>query len=401
MPHVAERRLVGHRGTPRPRIVRATLIVLLGLAAVLPGSAAAKPVASITASPSVAEVGQLINLTVRATTDPSASVQEYDWDYGDGNVCNNCAPSNTYDYSATGVYTITVTVVDTSFNSTTATTTVRITADPQETARSGSVLADLFYTVSHDRYGDVVVNHEHVRITDGSTVVADRSVSVRGGSYGCAASCAPIPFGYSTGTASLHIRDLDDDGQPEILLDLTNGGNICCRYTIVFSRTNSGTYRGTLITWIDQGAIPPLRDLHNDRRLEFLSSDGRFRYRFGCGGCTPYPIQIWAFRGGRFHDVTRNFPSWVRGDARLMYRLFRQAVRSGSSLKDSVRGALAAYVADECSLGRAGAGWRLFDAAARAGDLTDPPTVASAFRYPPSRFRRDLKRFLRQLHYLP
>ena len=389
-----------HRRMPRHRRGYRVLLVFLGLMAGLVGQAVADPVASITATPRVAEVDQVINLEATATTDPGAALQEYDWDFGDGNSCTDCGPSNTYDYSTTGSFTITVTVFDTNFNSATATTSVRVTPAPQETASSGSVSAELFYTPSHDRYGGFVMRHEHVRISERGMVVADGVVSLGGVSSGLCAGCQPIPIGYSTGATSLHVRDLDGDRQPEVELDLTNGGNICCRYTIVYSRGRTAAYGGKLITWIDQAGIPPLRHLRHDGALEYLSSDGRFRYRFGCGACTPYPIQIWAFRSGRFRDVTRFFPALVRRDARLMHRLFQQAVRAGGPIRDPVRGALAAYIADECSLGRPWVGWRLFDAAARAGDLTDPPSTASAFRYPVARFRRDLRRFLRQLHYL-
>jgi hypothetical protein len=367
---------------------------MLGVAA---PTASAAPAVSLVATPQVAEVGQSIQLTATATTDSGASIQEYDWDFGDGNTCHACPGSMPYTYSSPGTYQVSVTVYDSNFSSASAAVNVRMTPTPQETSQAGGILAELFYDVGQDQYGATIVRNEHVRISANGTVLADLAVDPRAAPAATCSGCQAIPFGYDTGDPSLFVKDLDADGQPEILLNLTSGGNICCRYTIAYSRTAQGTYRGTLITWIDQGAIPPLRDLRHDRSLQYVSSDGRFRYRFGCGACTPYPIQIWSFRNGRFVDVTPQFPRLVSSDAAGLYRLFRQAVRTSNGDKESVRGALAAYVADECSLRHPNAGWRLFDIAAHAGWLTD---VNNTFPYPVSRFRRDLRNFLGRLGYL-
>jgi hypothetical protein len=376
-------------------VVLALPVLTVGVAA--PAAASALPTVSLVATPQLAEVGQSVQLAATAATDPGASIQEYDWDLGDGNTCTACPASMPYTYSSPGTYQVSVTVYDSNFSSASAAVSVRITPAPQETAQAGGILAELFYDVGQDQYGGTIVRNEHVRISSSGTVLADMAVDPRAAPAATCSGCQAIPFGYDTGDPSLFVKDLNGDGKPEVLLNLTSGGNICCRYTIVYGRTAQGMYRGTLITWIDQGAIPPLRDLRDDGSLQYVSSDGRFRYRFGCGACTPYPIQIWSLRNGQFIDVTRGFPRLVMSDAAWLYRRLRQAARTSGGDKEWVRGALAAYVADECSLRRPNAGWRVFDLAAHAGWLTD---VNSTLPYPVSRFRRDLRNFLRRLRYL-
>jgi hypothetical protein len=64
--------------------------------------------------------------------------------------------------------------------------------------------------------------------------------------------------------------------------------------------------------------------------------------------------------------VTRSFPHAVAGDARFYLRAYRQERHDPEG---DVRGALAAYVADEYLLGTPAKGWRLVNAALRRGEL--------------------------------
>jgi hypothetical protein len=59
------------------------------------------------------------------------------------------------------------------------------------------------------------------------------------------------------------------------------------------------------------------------------------------------PIQIWRYRFQHFTNVTRQFPARIRADAAQEWHYFNLSRNGGRS----VRGALAAWVADECLVG--------------------------------------------------
>jgi PKD repeat protein len=373
---------------------RLTMVGLLFVAVVasLPDAASASTMASVAAAPNPVEVGQTVQFT--ASTDPGSSIIEYDWDFGDGNTCLDCGASPTYGYATAGTFTTTVTVYDSNGNSASATVVVHVTPAPRETAQAGSVRAELFYSTAQGQHNALLIEDERVRILLNGPIVSDTATPSLG--LQCPA-CQPIPMGYYGLSPSLQVTDLDARSEPEVLLNVSNGGNICCRYTIVYSyRPASNSYVPTVHDWLDWGDIPPLRDLNHDGQLEWVSGDSRFRYAFACGACSPYPIQIWHFAAASFHDVTRHYPRLVQRDARALYGeyLRERVVRNGYR---NVRGILAAYLADEYSLGRAAAGWRTLEAANRGGYLVNYgwPTGGSA-----SAYLRQLRSFLRRLGYI-
>src|SRR5207237_5957 len=134
-----------------------------------------------------------------------ASIQEYDWDFGDGNTCTACPASMPYTHSSPGAYQVSVTVYDSRFSSAPAAVSVRITPAPQETAPGGGILAELFYDVGHDQYGATIVRNEHVGISSGAAVRADLAVDPRAAPAGRCSGCQAIPFGYDTGDRSLFV----------------------------------------------------------------------------------------------------------------------------------------------------------------------------------------------------
>lgn len=178
-----------------------------------------------------------------------------------------------------------------------------------------------------------------------------------------------------------------------MFLHLSNGGNICCRSTLIYHfRVASGSYQRSVHVWGDAADSGPARSLGHPRNVYFISDDGRFRYAFGCGGCTPGPIQIWHDQDGRLVDVTRRFPGRIEKDASRWRRLFFK-LRAAPYGAD---GFLVAYVADEELLRRGGARWRLVHREGRAGYVTRP---GSGFSTPQDFYRR-LRKFLRRLGYL-
>jgi subtilisin-like proprotein convertase family protein len=189
------------------------------------------------------------------------------------------------------------------------------------------------------------------------------------------------------------VRDLDRDGEPEILLDAFTGGAHCCTYSLIFRYSPARrTYTHLVVPWGNAGYR--LVDLNRDGVPEFSSSDDRFAYAFTSFVASFEPIRILRYRGRRMIDVTPSFPVAVRRDANALWGQYK---RLRTSQFREVRGVLAAYMADKYLLGEQAAGWRQVDAALKRGDLGRGPSVDG---FPAGRaYVRKLRSFLRQTGY--
>jgi hypothetical protein len=202
--------------------------------------------------------------------------------------------------------------------------------------------------------------------------------------------CHPLPDAY--GAPAVSVRRASGSSEPDVLVHLTNGGNICCRSTVIYHYDAiAGDYQRRVHVWGNAADSGPPRSLGHAQQVYFVSDDGRFRYAFGCGACTPGPIQIWQDQTGALVDVTRSFPGRVKKDARLWLHLyFKQR-----SAQYGADGLLVAYVADEERLGRGRQAWQLVHREGLAGFVTRPGSGFSS----PSAFYTRLRRFLRRLGY--
>lgn len=380
----------------RGRLVLAVLAGLM-LALLTPASAIGAPSVSLTAQPNPAEIGQDVEFAANASADPGATIVEYDWDFGDGTPCYGCGPAASNAYAASGRYTATVTVYDDNGDSATASTTVLVSPAPQASAGADGVQANLYYRTTAGRYNALTVHGERIRIIRQGIIRYDASVPTLG--LPCP-PCSLIPLGYYGGGKSVQVRDVDGNREPEVLVNVSDAGNICCRYTFVYYyRPQSASYTDTLHNWRDWGGTPPMRDLDRNGITEWVAADTRFRYAFACGTCSAYPIQIWRFASGRFVDVTRHYPRLIARDAASLYRAYLQGRVIRQGFRD-VRGILPAYLADEYMLGRGAAGWKVLRAAERAGYLVDYPRFISATEPSPAVYLHQVKRFLRGLGYI-
>jgi hypothetical protein len=91
-------------------------------------------------------------------------------------------------------------------------------------------------------------------------------------------------------------------------------------------------------------------------------------------------------------DVTRDFPALVDVHARGLLRDYRRELRR--KVHD-VRGTLAAYLADEFTLGRGDQGWQVLCGAYRRGELRGSLNAKG------SHYLRSLRHFLRVHGYIP
>jgi hypothetical protein len=247
-----------------------------------------------------------------------------------------------------------------------------------ETAVSGSVTAELSYSGTKDF---------RVKITRDGAVLYDSPIGGR-----CTQFCMPTQSAL-TGER-VGFRDLDGEGEPEVIVDVHSGGTSCC--VLVFAFTYDAASNRYRRARLDTGAGFVARDYDRDGVPELVGDDFRFRGLFTCGACGARPLRIWSYSAGKFEVVTESFPGRIRAHARRMRRLYARARRSGDAA--FVKGALTPYVADLCMLDRCSDGFRLVRAALRRGELVrrSPFDVSPLGR----EYLRALKRYLRRTGYL-
>jgi hypothetical protein len=250
----------------------------------------------------------------------------------------------------------------------------------QQTASSGQITATFTFTGQYPRY-----KHERLTISRAGAVVYDQPVV----STLCGKWCAPgAP---SPKQSSLHVLDLEHNGQPDVVLDLFSGGAHCCSIEQVFS-FDPGTmsYLKTERNFGDPGL--QIVDLGHDGHYEFLTGDDSFAYQFTDFAASGLPIQILSFANRQFTDVTRAYPKLIVKDAARWLRAFRHLARDRYG--DSV-GVIAAWAADEELLGHRRLVSRFLASQARAGHLNSGTGQAGGLR-----FIAALDRFLRRRGYL-
>jgi hypothetical protein len=210
-------------------------------------------------------------------------------------------------------------------------------------AQEGTVGAQLGYQEGVG--GNLPYFDLRLQITRAGASFYEQAVSSR---Y-CGQGCVPEPIGAGpTKSSPLDVGDLEGNGQPAIVLELSTGGAHCCSIVQIFSfDPGTMTYRSVERDFGDPGAL--VTDLTGDGRLELQSADDRFAYEF-----TPYahsglPLQIWSFTEGRFMDVTKQFPTAIAADAARQFKGFLANRRQGYGL-----GLIAAWAADQELLGHDG-----------------------------------------------
>jgi streptogramin lyase len=243
---------------------------------------------------------------------------------------------------------------------------------PELTRRRGETTATVAYTLKG------VLTDLNIRIArDGRMLFSE---DVPGG---------PRGFPAEADTTSLTVRDLDGDGEPEVMLLLNSGGTHCCAWSRVYGYARAlDTYLPVEHRWGEDSVQPRLKDLDRNGRPEFVSEDDRFWEVFG--SMSSMPLQIWSYRHGRFNDVTGRFPRPLRRDAADNWRLYRTNTRAARLI-------LPAWVADECRLGRARVAYRVLERERRRGALNRYPGVYGP--RDPRSYIRAVKRLLRRTGY--
>jgi hypothetical protein len=249
---------------------------------------------------------------------------------------------------------------------------------------AGEVRADLTY----DKRSDFDFRDVRIKITRAGAVLHDAVVPAP------CDECPTIPQGLGDpDVPALAVRDLDGNGEPEVLVDLYTGGAHCCSYTQIYSldaQPAPGAYRRTKGSWGDYGY--ELRDLDKDGRPEFVSADFRFAAAFTAYAASGAPPMIFRFGDRKLKNATRSYRSRIKANLKQYRNLYKE--HRGDPETGDVRGWLAAYTADKLLLGQKSTAFDLVYAAYRRGELRplEGDTSPSGKRYI-AELRKSLRRW--------
>lgn len=262
-------------------------------------------------------------------------------------------------------------------------------ATKTETGSSGDVSASLTYDYKKARYGPTDFSNAHVSITRAGVQLVDETLGKE------CAYCTPWPASMGSNSSSVDVRDLDGDGEPEVLINLFTGGANCCWFTESY-RYDEAQNRYIKKHLMPGGSFPyVLKDLNGDGSPEFKSIDSRFAYKYGSNVHTPRPLRIFEWDGGKLVDATIAFPKLAARDAASMYRVYLHVRRIKHA---NVRGVLAAYLADSYNASNGRTAWRRVVAAYRRGELDRQfKDEAGPFG---KKYLTSLRAFLKKLGYL-
>jgi hypothetical protein len=251
-----------------------------------------------------------------------------------------------------------------------------------QTAESGSVTATFTFSGSYPNFTGL-----HLTIAQGSTVFYDEPVA----SKLCGSYCAP--GSPSDKTSSVHVLDLEPDGQPDVVLDLYSGGAHCCSIEQIFSfDPGTMTYAMTQHDFGDPGE--EIVDLGHNGRYQFLTADDAFAYEFTDFAASGLPIQIFTFSHRHFFNVTRHYPKLIARDAARWLKAFNSMATQ--HYPDSV-GVVAAWAADEELLGHVKLVNSFLAMQLKAGHLNSALSLGEPGG---ARFVAKLRKFLRTHGYL-
>jgi hypothetical protein len=253
-----------------------------------------------------------------------------------------------------------------------------------QTASEGGVSAALTY--KEGLGGPLPYFDLELSISSSGTSFYEQPVSSR---Y-CEGGCIPEELSGESGKpSSVAVADLEDNGQPQVVLQLNTGGAHCCTIVQVFSfDPGVMAYRSVEHDFGDPGAL--LTDLAGDGRLELESADDRFAYAFSSYAYTGLPLEVWRFEEGRFVNATKEFPAAIATNAAGYLKGFRANRRQGHGL-----GAIAAWAADEELLGHGALVRQTLNREARLHNLRSTEGFGPSGRA----FVAKLERFLKKTGY--
>ena len=174
---------------------------------------------------------------------------------------------------------------------------------------------------------------------------------------------AVIPWSIGIGTQAdpLCVAQFGGAPGPTVLLGLTLGGAHCC--TIL----RAVSVPGGTVNEIDLGNPAAVVTPATGGAL-IATGDDAFNYAFASFASSGVPLKILELRHGQFVDTTRQHPDLIATDAARWLSTFNQSF--GPTMTGL--GVLAAWVGDECLVGRFSSAWAAVNQYNAQGRLTGP-----------------------------
>jgi hypothetical protein len=152
---------------------------------------------------------------------------------------------------------------------------------------------------------------------------------------------------------------------PDVIMEGFSGGAHCCQQPVFYAFDGSHRRydkvvdltapKSTLgVAWDDNGGFEPMKV--GDQIL-LRTEDDHFAYAFGCFACTPMPIQLDSFGDSGLTNVTGQHPLIIGREAAQLKGLSLSQAADEKRTGTGPFGPLAAFVADECALGRGAEAW--------------------------------------------
>ena len=253
------------------------------------------------------------------------------------------------------------------------------------TARLGSSAATLEGAIGDDAFTRVIPAPMLV-IRDGDTTVRSGPVGEPVGLAGPPGVTMTVPSTPATAitpdnivqslagrglpevVTPLCVARFADEGHPVVLLGLFTGGAHCCTILRAYPRSGSESSTG-LDVIIGNPGVDVRSDPHG-RGAIVVTADDAFNYQFAPYAFSGVPIEVLTFRKGGFTDITWQYPDLVRRDAAQWWKSFSADPSNGL-------GTLAAWMADQCLLGKGRNGWATIDRLLAEGKLSGDPNAGT------------------------
>ena len=168
---------------------------------------------------------------------------------------------------------------------------------------------------------------------------------------------------------SLCVARLIPGAQPSMLLNLYSGGAHCCT---ILDGYRFGSDRRRLVS-LDLGN-PEAELAVEGGRFVIITADNSFAYTFSSFAGSGMPVEVLAFSGDTFTNVTRDYLGIVAEDSNIWQSGYYEDPANGTGL-------IAAWVADEDLLGRSASAWSFVESAVRTGQLKVMPWFKSDAAY--------------------
>jgi len=234
-------------------------------------------------------------------------------------------------------------------------------------ASLGPVAATLTYTGS-----DTNPHATTIMVTNARRVVYRGPVTTKF----CGRLCWPEAAYYPNNGNPLRVVRLEP-GLPDVVLGLYSGGAHCCFIDLIVEHRSPTKFATVELFLGDPGAR--IERLPGSPYDAFVTANDAFAYEFTDYAASGLPLEIERLSNGHVRNVTRQYPAMIRKDARVFLAAFR--AQASTHYQDSV-GVIAAWAADEYSLGRATAANQFLRAQAAAGHLNsqlEPSVKGEAF----------------------